>query len=263
MHQVPTLRLGLGKDAPDRGEDGVLAVLLEQLVHAARREPAGRHLRFHVAERGFGEPDVVLEHAVERLVDLPALVDLELVELQPLHPRVGHGGPGAEPGAHAADVDPVRPHHDEHHQLAPVEIGHVDDDVVEVLPRHRLVVGDDDIARLEAVPSVAPQAVGDDDAEVGDEMRHPADVLADQLAGGVDQRGAEVAHLVDHHVVGGALQVGRHLVGDRRQRVADHLQRDRVERNRHAAPPTVIISSPDGATSQVSRSNSTVVVPSA
>ena len=39
-----------------------------------------------------------------------------------------------------------------------------------------------------------------------------------------------VAHLVDHHVVGGALQVGRHLVGDGGQRVADHLERDGVER---------------------------------
>ena len=39
---------------------------------------------------------------------------------------------------------------------------------------------------------------------------------ADQPAVGVEQRAAVVAHLVDHHVVGGALQVDRHLVGDRR-----------------------------------------------
>ena len=112
-------------------------------------------------------------------------------------------------------------------------------------------------------------------------MRHAADVLRDQLAVGVDQRGAEVAHLVDHHVVGGALQVGRHLVGDRGQRVADHFQRDRIERLafrgaldlrlalerrllaglRHHAPPTLMINSPDGATVHTSFWNSTVVVP--
>ena len=90
----------------------------------------------------------------------------------------------------------------------------------------------------------------------------PPTFWRDQFAVGVDQRGAVVAHLVDHHVVGGALQVGRHLVGDGGQRVADHFERDRVERmGRHHAPPTVMISSPDGATVQASCSNSTVVVP--
>ena len=84
--------------------------------------------------------------------------------------------------------------------------------------------------------AVALHAVGDDHAEIGDEMRHAADVLRNQLALGVEQRGAVVAHLVDHHVVGGALQVGRHLVGDGRQRVADHFERDGVEL--HRAPPT-------------------------
>ena len=87
-----------------------------------------------------------------------------------------------------------------------------------------------DVAGLEALAAVALHAVDDDDAEIGDEVRHAADVLRHELAVGIDQRGAEVAHLVDHHVVGGALQVGRHLVGDRGQRVADHFQRDRIER---------------------------------
>src|SRR6185436_18870149 len=90
-------------------------------------------------------------------------------------------------------------------------------------------------------------------------MRHAADVLRDQLALGVEQCGAIVAHLVDHHVVGGALQVGRHLVGDGRQGVADHLERDGVELHRTA--PMVMMSSPESATRHWSFSNSTVVVP--
>jgi len=122
-------------------------------------------------------------------------------------------------------------------QLAVVEVGRVDDDVVEVLAGDRLMVGDDDVARGEAVPAVALHGVGDDDAEVGDEMRHAADVLADQLAGGVDQRGAEVAHLVDHHVVGGALQIDRHLIGDRGERIADDFERDGIERGGHRRAP--------------------------
>src|SRR5215475_2217271 len=54
-------------------KDCCLAVFVEQLVHAARRQPTGCHLRFHVAERGFRKPDVVLEHTVERLVELALL----------------------------------------------------------------------------------------------------------------------------------------------------------------------------------------------
>ena len=293
-HDIAALGLGLVEDAVDGGQDGALAVFVEQLVHAARREAAGGHLRLHVAERGFRKADVVLEHAVERLVDLALAVDLELIELQALEPGIGHLRAGAEAGRGAADVDPVRPHHGEHQELALVEIGHVDDDVVEMLAGDRLMIGDDHVARLETVAPVALHPVHDDDAEIGDEMRDAADILRDQLALGVDERGAEVAHLVDHHVVGGALQVGRHLVGDRRQGVADDLEGDRVERLAvdrlagaslarlgfagagltgrglahwrlagfgHHAPPILMISSPDGVTRQSSLLNSTVVVP--
>ena len=258
-HHVAALPLGLVENLVDRGEQGVAAVFLEQLVEAAAGEAAGRHLRFHVAERGFRKADVVLDDAIERLAELALFVDLELVELQAFEPGVGDAGAGAEAGRGAADVDPVRAHHQEHQQLALVEVGHVDDDVVEVLAGDRLVVGDDDVARLEAVGAVAPHAVGDENAEVGDEVRHAADVLRNELALGVEQRGAIVAHLVDHHVVGGALQVGRHLVGDGGQGVADHFERDGVELHRTA--PMVMISSPDGATRHWSFSNSTVVVP--
>ncbi len=118
-----------------------------------------------------------------------------------------------------------------------MKVGRVDDDIVEVLAGDRLMIGDDDVARGKALPAVALHGVGDDDAEVGDEMRHAADVLADQLAGGVDQRGAEVAHLVDHHVVGGALQIDRHLIGDRGERIADDFERDGIERGGHLIAP--------------------------
>jgi len=54
---------------------------------------------------------------------------------------------------------------------------------------------------------------------------------------GVDQRGAEVAHLVDHHVVGGALQIDRHLIGDRGERIADDFERDGIEGSGHLIAP--------------------------
>ena len=92
-----------------------------------------------------------------------------------------------------------------------------------------------DVARLEAVAAVALHAVDDEDAEIGDEVRDAADILRDQLALSVEQRGAVVADLVDHHVVGGPLQIGSHLVGDGRQRVAEHLERDGIELHRRAS----------------------------
>ncbi len=153
LHDVAALALGLVENLRDGVENGVPAVFVEQLVHAPHREPARRHLRFHVAERGFREADVVLEHAVERLVELAA----------PRRSSAGraagpscHGSAtcraGAEAGRHAADVDPMRAHHGEHKKLALVEIRRVDDDVVEVLAGDRLVIGDDR-RRLRRSPS--------------------------------------------------------------------------------------------------------------
>ena len=52
---VAALALGLVENLRDGVENGVPAVFVEQLGHAADREPACRHLRFHVAERGFRE----------------------------------------------------------------------------------------------------------------------------------------------------------------------------------------------------------------
>src|SRR5262249_46318342 len=106
-----------------------------------------------------------------------------------------------------------------------------------------------------------------DDAEVGNEMGDAADILGDQPALGVGQGRAEVAHLVDHHVVGRAIHVRRHLVGNRRQCVADDLEGDGVEPLRggtvggHHAPGTEMMSSPVSATFTLSPPKTTVVVP--
>jgi hypothetical protein len=189
-------------------------------------------LRLHVAERGFREANVVLDDAIERVVENALAVDFALIQLQAFEPRIGHLRPGAEAGRGAADVDPVRTHHREHQQFAAIEIRHVNDDVVEMLAGHRLMVGDDDVTRLEALDAVTAHAVSDENAEVGDEVRDAADILRNQLALEIDQRGAEIAHLIDHHIVGCALQVRRHFIGDRGQRVADHFQRDGVELDR-------------------------------
>ena len=258
---VAALLFGLIENMADAVQHGVLAIFREQFVEAARAQTAGGHLGFHVAKGRLGEANVVPEDAIHLLVEFALLIDLDLIELQALLPGVGHGGAGAKACAHAANIDPVGAHHGEHQQLALEEIGHVDDDVVEVLARHRLMVGDDDVAGLEALGAIALHAVHHDHAEVGDEMGHAAYVLADEIAIGGEQRGAEVADFVDHHVVGGALQIRRHFIGDGGQGVADHLKGDGVKPGAHATPPTVMINSPVAATVQESPANMTVVVP--
>src|SRR5262249_4558015 len=117
-------------------------------------------------------------------------------------------------------------------------------------------------ARLEAVRAEPFERIGDDDAEIGHEVRDAADVLGQQPAVLVDERTAEVADLVDHHVVRALLQVERHLVGDGRQRVADRLDGDGIG-GRHACAPVVSIwmsIAPSGPTTATSPSPMTRVL---
>ena len=224
---------GLVEDARHGRLHGLLAVALIKLVDATQSEAAGGDLRAQIAHRALREADIVADHLMQRLVEHVAAIELQLIELQAFGPGIRAIGTGAKAGARAADIDPMRAHHREQLQLALVEIGHVDDDVVEVLPGDGLVIHDDHVAGREAVAAVSLHAVGDDDAEIGDEMRHAADILAQQLAIGIDEGGTEIAHLVNHHVVGGTLQIGGHLVRDRRQRVANDLERHRIQTHRH------------------------------
>ena len=64
------------------------------------------------------------------------------------------------------------------------------------------------IAKAEAVQ---PRTSLDPQRGPLQQLGNRVETLRDAL--GIEQRGAVVAHLVDHHVVGSALQVGRHLVG--------------------------------------------------
>jgi hypothetical protein len=59
----------------------------------------------------------------------------------------------------------------ERHHFARVEAGRIDHDVVEMLPAYEAVVHDDDVARREAVETIALDAVLHRDAEVGEEDR--------------------------------------------------------------------------------------------
>jgi hypothetical protein len=123
----------------------------------------------------------------------------------------------------------VRAHRGKAQQLALEDERRVHHDVVEVLPTDIGVIHEDHVACGKTVEVERVDAVLDGHAEVGQEDRQSARVLGDDLALRVDQAHAVVVDLVDHHVVGGAVEHGGHLVAARDQRIAHHLERDRVD----------------------------------
>ena len=82
---------------------------------------------------------------------------------------------------------------------------------------------------LKSVAAVHAHAVDDRGSEIGEKDRQRAEILRENIAFGIDDADAVVAHLVDHHVVGSLAQHGRHLVGDMRQAVAHDFDGDRVD----------------------------------
>src|SRR5216683_6933483 len=130
-----------------------------------------------------------------------------------------------------------------------------------MLPRHGLMIGDDDVAGLESAVSIAIHAILNDGAQVGNEMRDAAHILRNERAVRSHERCAKVAHLIDHHVVRGAVEVGRHLIGNSGQRVSDDFQRDGIKLLCHRSLPNEMRSSPVLATVRSSPGNTTVVEP--
>ena len=130
------LAVGRVPDRLNAGVDGVAPVARDELAEAAHAELATGDLGAQVAERGLGKAQIVVDDLPQRVVALAGVVDLERAELQPLLVDLG-GLDRAEADPHAADVDPMGAAGGEGHDLAVVEAGRVDHDVVEVLPAHR------------------------------------------------------------------------------------------------------------------------------
>jgi hypothetical protein len=91
------------------------------------------------------------------------------------------------------------------------------------------VVADEDVAFLEIREIVALGDVADD-ADQRAEMHRDVHRLAERAALRVEQAGRGVAALLDVGRVGGAHQRLAHLLDDRGERVADHLDGDRDRR---------------------------------
>ena len=136
-----------------------------------------------------------------------------MIELQPFDPRVGdHATARSEPGAQSTNVHPVGSHHREPEELVADEYWGVGHHIVQVLATDALVIHEDRVTRLKGLFLEPIDGVLDHDVEVGDEVRDAPDVLGEQLPVRAHDGAGEVPHLVDHHVVGRALQILRHLV---------------------------------------------------
>src|SRR5436309_2810033 len=105
---------------PDRFytlHENIETVAIHQRTEAAIADAARGDLRTQIAETGFSETNIVGDDLENILIRLIAAVELERAKLQAFFinlPRAAE----AEADAGAADIDPVRPHGEERHQLA-------------------------------------------------------------------------------------------------------------------------------------------------
>ena len=90
---------------------------------------------------------------------------------------------------------------------------------------------------LDIIDAVDVDAILHRDAEIRQKNRQGALVLRHGAALMIDDADAVVLHFVDHHVVGGFLEDGRHLVRRRLERAADDFGRDWI--NSHKLSPEI------------------------
>src|SRR5690606_2177429 len=221
---------GLVRVVPDCGHTllhGFAAVAGDEFGVALGADLAGSDLRTQVSQARLRIADIVADDLVARLVEFARLVYLERAHLQPLAEDVGRGV-RSEALPSAADIDPVGTVGGEADQLALVEAWRVDDDVVQVLATDMTVIHHQNVAFGKTVEAVFPDPVLHRDAEVGEEDRQATVVLRDHTTFDVDEAAAVVAHLVDHHVVGGLAESLSHLVCVGDDGIADDFYRDRI-----------------------------------
>jgi hypothetical protein len=169
-------------------------------------------------------PDVVEDHLVEILVELPALVPTHGVVDLGLGVDVERVGVDAR--ERATYVEDVSGHRREAEQLALPEDRHRDRDVRRMGGAEVRVVVEDHVSLLD----LALQPV----EEAADVPGQRTDVhrsrvrLAQLTALGVEDARAEILRLPDDRGIGHAEQDARHLLGDRVEGAPEHSQGDRV-----------------------------------
>src|SRR5262249_53032994 len=178
----------------------------------------------------------VLEAAKERLVRLALVVHLHGRDAQALLVDLGRIG-GVRAGHAASHVGLVADGRREGEALALEEDRLQHEDVGDVHAAFERIVEAVDVARLHAVAVACDrggQGVGERGEVCGE--RQP---LSDRAATAVAERGGVIHVVAQDPGVRRAQDGQRHLVGDRQQRVAEQLERDRISHGfRHTTPPS-------------------------
>jgi hypothetical protein len=126
----------------------------------------------------------------------------------------------------AADIGVMRPRRDIGDVPAVSEYGCDDRYVGEVRAVGKRIVDDDDIAVVE---TAGRRDCLLDRAQHRAEMHRNVLGLRDELRLGVEHGAGGVHALLDIRRERGALQDGAHLIGGRFERIAQHLERDRID----------------------------------
>ncbi len=208
-----------------RGEERLAPVAVGQRRDPPDTRRVGGDLGPEVARRLVLRADLGEDQAEDVVHDLSALDDLHRRDD---HALLEHLLEGADRrGRAAADVHVVRQVGDVAEQHS-VDVDRRDQaDVVQVDAAWVRVVGDDRVAGPEVLRAVAAD-------RVRHLLHHRAQVhrlrerLRDRAQLGVEEGAREVGACLDVRRVGAPLQRQHHLVGRRDERVADHLERDRV-----------------------------------
>src|SRR5438128_665574 len=92
-----------------------------------------------------------------------------------------------------------------------------------MLPANLGMIDQENIARMNVFKSVDLHAILHGYAKIGEEDRQCTFILRHRAAFVIDDADAVILYFVDHHVVGGLFQHGRHLIRGRFQGAADNL----------------------------------------
>ncbi len=231
---MPDEPLGVVDQARHQAREPLGPVAARELLQRALGHRRRRDLRGQVAKRHPRNAHVGSEHLEHRLDGLAAVVQAQPGESDALLEDLGvvAGGRAGQP---PADVAVVRGRRREADERAVEEDRLEDEDVLQVDAAVERVVHHEHVSRPQPIAPLREQVLHRD--------RHRAEVerhghrLSDRLAARVAERGREVHSVAHHGGVRGAEDRRRHLVGDRGQRVADDLHRDRVDSGASHRPP--------------------------
>ena len=200
-------------------------MLIDEFDEALDAELDGGNLRLDVAHHLARHPRVGLDELPERAIELAAFVELHALEQHALGEHVRHVDD--EAWRRRSDIHVMRRVGRVTDELAIVEDRRHGGDVRRVARTVIGVVVDDDIAGLPGVVQrlVDPSQVGRNGAD----MHRRRIGFAERVEVAIEEPGAEILRLPDDRRIGHAVEHMTHLLRDRMQGTADHLQGDGVD----------------------------------